>query len=603
VAATLERVVAPVAPDDDEPCRAWGWRRVGTIALLLAPAAIILWCGWQRRWTADDGFINLRVVRQLLEGHGPVFNAGQRVEAGTSPAWIAVLAFLDLVTPVRLEWIAALTGLFSTVGAMVVAVFGTRRALLAAGTAGLFLPIGALAYVSLPPAWDFATSGLETGLALLWLAVAWSLLCARVAPRVDSRPPWYLPVVLGLGLLVRPDFLVFTAGFVVALVVLSGRREVWRIVALAAVVPVITELARMAYFASLVPNTALAKEASLSNWSQGWDYVVDFVGTYALVLPLVALAGLWWVHLRSRRGDTATRRFVWLSTIVAGSALVQALYVVRVGGDFMHGRLLLPAWFVVLLPVSVVVARGWARVVAGGVAVWAVAAVFALRPVYSAGATRSGPTGAIQALDLRTGIGDERLYYTRQSSEPNPVTIDDYLRHDLWAQWGDDTRRLAARARHPVLVLEALANDPIIVPLRRGSAPRTVASAVNLGFFGYAAGTGVDVIDDHGLADVAGSHLQLHERGRPGHEKALPDVWTFARYAAPGAPRPAGISAAEVTAARRALSCGGLRDVIERTDGPWRIGDVPSNLTEALHSFGFRFDEDPIVAARELCAP
>ena len=92
-----------------------------------------------------------------------------------------------------------------------------------------------------------------------------------------------------------------------------------------------------------------------------------------------------------------------------------------------------------------------------------------------------------------------------------------------------------------------------------GSAPRTVASAVNLGFYGYAAGTDVDVIDDHGLADVVGSHLQLHARSRPGHEKALPDVWTFARYAAPGAPRPAGITAAEVAAARsvrcRAAAC------------------------------------------------
>ena len=443
-----------------------------TIALLLAPAAIILWCGWQRRWTADDGFINLRVVRQLLEGHGPVFNAGQRVETGTSPAWIAVLAFLDLVTPVRLEWIAALTGLLSTVGAMVVAVFGTRRALLAAGTTGLLLPLGALAYVSLPPAWDFATSGLETGLALLWLAVAWSLLCGA-SLAVGARPPWYLAVVLGLGPLVRPDFLVFTAGFVVALVVLSGRREVWRIVMLAAVVPVITELARMAYFASLVPNTALAKEASLSNWSQGWEYVVDFVGAYVLVLPLAALAGIWWVQVRNRRGDTATRRFVWLSTIVAGSAVVQALYVVRVGGDFMHGRLLLPAWFVVLLPVSVVVARGWARVVAGGVAVWAVAAMFVLRP----GVLGCGdPTGPERRLPgARRPHRDRRraplLHPPVVGAEPGddrrlPPT------RPVGAT-GADTRRLAARERASRADPGGDGRTPIVVPLRRGSAPRT----------------------------------------------------------------------------------------------------------------------------------
>ena len=26
---------------------------------------------WQRRWTSDDGFINFRVVGNILAGHGP----------------------------------------------------------------------------------------------------------------------------------------------------------------------------------------------------------------------------------------------------------------------------------------------------------------------------------------------------------------------------------------------------------------------------------------------------------------------------------------------------------------------------------------------------
>ena len=49
---------------------------------------------WQRRWTNDDGFINFRVVGNILAGHGPVFNVGERVEAFTSPLWIALLAGL-----------------------------------------------------------------------------------------------------------------------------------------------------------------------------------------------------------------------------------------------------------------------------------------------------------------------------------------------------------------------------------------------------------------------------------------------------------------------------------------------------------------------------
>jgi arabinofuranosyltransferase len=435
---------------------------------------------------------------------------------------------------------------------------------------------------------------------LLWLALAWWLLSGHVAPAVPPRVQWWLPVLVGLGPIVRPDFLVFSVGFIVALALLSGRAEALRIVLLAAMVPVVTELVRMAYFVSLVPNTAMAKEASLSNWSQGWRYLVDFVGSYELLVPLALLAALGWAELR-RRPSAATKRYALLAAVIAGSGLVHALYVVKVGGDFMHARLLLPAYFVLLLPVSVVVAKGLMRFAAAAVAGWVIFAIFVLRPPYSASAVRPGVAGALEALDPSTGISDERRFYTRKASESHPVTIDDYLRHDPWAKSGVAVRQFATRERDPVLVLQALAEVPTIVPLRRGSAPRTVASAENLGFYAYAAGTGVDVIDDHGLADVVAGRLRLRERGRPGHEKTMPDVWTFARYAAPGARLPEGMTGAQVDAARRALSCGDLRALLERTDGSWSLGDVPSNLLDAVRTFRFRFDDDPLIAEREVC--
>ena len=48
----------------------------------------------------------------------------------------------------------------------------------------------------------------------------------------------------------------------------------------------------MGYFAMLVPNTALAKEAGLSRWGQGAAYAWDTLGTYWLLVPL-ALLGAW----------------------------------------------------------------------------------------------------------------------------------------------------------------------------------------------------------------------------------------------------------------------------------------------------------------------
>ena len=85
----------------------------------------------------------------------------------------------------------------------------------------------------------------------------------------------------------------FTAAFVVALLVLCERRRRRdrRVFVLAALVPVLTELARMAYYGRVVPTTAIAKEATTSNWGQGWAYLRDFVGTYALSDPVVLLLG------------------------------------------------------------------------------------------------------------------------------------------------------------------------------------------------------------------------------------------------------------------------------------------------------------------------
>jgi arabinofuranosyltransferase len=40
--------------------------------------------GWAYHHMNDDGFINLRVVSQIKAGNGPVFNAGERVEAATA---------------------------------------------------------------------------------------------------------------------------------------------------------------------------------------------------------------------------------------------------------------------------------------------------------------------------------------------------------------------------------------------------------------------------------------------------------------------------------------------------------------------------------------
>ena len=74
-----------------------------------------------------DGLIALRTVENLLHGNGPVFNAGEQVEANTSTLWTYVLAVGGLQPRLRLEWVAVVLGLVSAVGGLFFGLDGARR--------------------------------------------------------------------------------------------------------------------------------------------------------------------------------------------------------------------------------------------------------------------------------------------------------------------------------------------------------------------------------------------------------------------------------------------------------------------------------------------
>lgn len=369
---------------------------------------------WQRRWIADDGLIVLRTLRNLFAGNGPVFNAGERVEANTSTAWTYLLWFWAWVTDGQLEYVALWTALVLSVAAIPIAMYGT--ALLLRDRIGgldgngwtLLLPFGAIIYIALPPARDFATSGLENGLCIFWVAVLWCQLVAwsRREPGASGAWPTTATLLLaftaGLAPQIRPELTVL--GALVMLLLLAARGSWWMrlaMIVVAAVLPVGYQIFRMGYYALLVPNPAVAKDASGSKWGQGFVYFGNLFGPYLLVLPAIlaiVIAVLLIVGTRLRRryaaldatatpavdGASATdddaplfdddnhattpaplRKRIggWqrrlqspaaVTALVAVAGLIGTLYWIRQGGDFMHGRVLLTPLFTLLLPVMTI---------------------------------------------------------------------------------------------------------------------------------------------------------------------------------------------------------------------------------------------------------
>lgn len=562
-------------------------RRAVDWILLAAPLAMLGVMGWAHRLMVDDGFIYLRVVSQIRAGNGPVFNAGQRVEAFTSPAWLALLS-LGSAVPVRLEHLAVTLGLALSLLGVALAMLGARRLLCGEDPELLPIPVGALVFAAVFPVWIYATSGLETGLIFAWLGSSLWLL-ARWASAGERDPSAGGAAFLGLGWLVRPEMAIFSALFFAILLASNWRvdrtRDRARLFLLMFALPLSYQLFRMGYYGSLVANPAIAKESSLARWGEGWGYLLDFAGPYRLWFPIAGLAVGAWLPAAARMRRLREGRALCALGAFALGGLANALYVVRVGGDWMHARLLLPALFALCAPVAVVpLARP--RLAALVVVPWALASSISLRPEIRH-MSPGGVPGRVTLEQVFFGFADPASFF---GSEPA-----------LYYQAYDP---------YEYRVVEAPAAPGVHLP--------TMALTA-IGAMGYALGPDADVHDLYGLADPLAAHLEPSGWGLPGHEKAIPEYWTVARLTAqssnvfprafpigwPRDPRTEGLGpgpfARQVESARAALRCGAIRRLERAARAPLTARRFLSNVLHSWENTRLRIPADADEARRRFC--
>ena len=171
----------------------------------------MFWGAWERRWIADDGLIVLRTVRNLLAGNGPVFNAGERVEANTSTAWTYIVYAFGWLTQIRLEYVVLTIALVLSTAARwcsrCSAPAPVPRWVGAGGGRCCCRPVCSSTSRCRPPVTS-PRPGLESCLVIFWIALLW-LLLVRWAQATDAvappSMPWSLLFVAGLGPLVRPE--------------------------------------------------------------------------------------------------------------------------------------------------------------------------------------------------------------------------------------------------------------------------------------------------------------------------------------------------------------------------------------------------------------
>lgn len=298
----------------------WSQERTGSISIWVGVAVGALLVFYQFivfDVLQDDAFISFRYVRNFMEGHGLVFNLGERVEGYTNFFWIILLAFLAKLGLPLIET-ARTVGVLAAIGTLRLSAYAAQRCYLQrnwlwiAAVPFLLAANGALAY--------WAGSGLETGL--------FTFLAAAGAVTYLFRPNLSL-VFVALAALTRPEGALLAFLFGIAGIILKQRSwkatlTFWGILAL-----VLLPYAafKWFYYGSLLPNPFHAKTGFSAEYLQsGLEYVWLFLQHYGGYGLFLILPFLFWKRL------TLFSRFCLL--IFAG----YTLYLGAVGGDVLKAH-------------------------------------------------------------------------------------------------------------------------------------------------------------------------------------------------------------------------------------------------------------------------
>jgi len=616
VSAQLDGVEAPQSPPSilrrRDRSALYSW------LLVLGPLALVLGGAWSYRWVQEDAFINFRIITNLLAGHGPVFNVGERVEAYTDPLWVFTLAGVHAVLPfLSLEWTSVLLGL----GGTAVGVVLSGRAIQRFGSTrhdAVIVPLGLLIVGSVAGVWEFATSGLEMGMVFGWLGLSFWLF-VRVEARRDSAVS--CAFVVGLGTLIRPELIVMSLVFLCSLGVIvaaPGWRGSTSIVrrwmapiGASILLPGLYEVWRMAYFAMVVSNSALAKSAGGSDVPQGLYYVGNFITTYALWIPFLLVLPImvprtrrWW------RGGDRIGALVLLTPVVAG--LVDALYVIHLGGDYMQARLLLPAFFALCMIVYVEAGElaSLLAVPVIGLVLWSVVCTGSLRYTLSDGWVHN--------------MHDERNSWIALTGQHHPIDVSDYLP----VVWLGASLEQVAQQTKPGHQSMVVITDPSEIflprtewsskarvqvrtfvrtdgrPMHSALPERVFVDMDNIGAIAYLAGPSVYVFDTLSIANPIGSHTTVSFRTIPGHEKSMGAEWMIGRFGSAAVRYPIGARMTHsIEAATQAVRCAPLDSYLQAITAPLTVSRAVSDITHAFSFTRMSFSPDANNAARQLCSP
>lgn len=295
-------------------------------------------------WVAEDAFITFRVVDNVLNGYGPVWNIGERVQVYTHPLWFFLVLPGNMLwhNPYYVVLILSYICLAVWLALMVKLMRQAENKYVVAILLTLILSRGFV---------DYLSSGLENPLLNVLIAIYVLLF---ISTQVLPKKLFGMSLLISLAYLTRPDAIFLLAPPLLYVMYRYIKeynlflRPFW-----VGLIPFIGwEIFSIIYYGSFIPNTALAKVnigyPVIDKVNQSYRYFVfNFIHdpvTSLLILSSIILAVL-------------TKKKVCL--LLSSGMVLHLCYITYVGADYMLGRFLTPLVSVAVIIILLLPRRKW----------------------------------------------------------------------------------------------------------------------------------------------------------------------------------------------------------------------------------------------------
>jgi len=436
---------------------------------------------FKNAWVSEDAYILFRSLEQVLVGNGPVWNPHERVQVFTSPLWFLILIFPRIISPDNylnvlivslIIWIAIIY--------ILKLLFNNNKILL----------LSILLFTSSSAFFDYTSSGLENILAYFIITLYFNyyfgfseLKKEQESQEINIKPIKACLILFGLLILVRHDLILILL-IPTLYIIYQNPANIsplqWTKLILLALSPfIIFTLFSILYYGFPFPNTAYAKLntgiAEFTMIKQGVKYLISSL-KFDLITILVMIASV----LITIKDKNNYHKAIGLSLIL------NLLYIIYIGGDFMRGRFLSYAFLTATLTVLYTQRKLFSD------HTYQIGFVLLILYIILYPHTPFNSPYDYTNKEVSRGIADERGYYFKRLSVHTYISqLDERMRFP---------QRLCS------LEGEAFRDSPDLLIVKD-----------NVGIFGYCSGTDKIIIDLWAITDPLLSRLPVTGRWRIGH--------------------------------------------------------------------------------------